>query len=402
VDHKEIPFGLIKEGKIYRLAWGENAEREIGEVREGDVEKSSLFFVNRFNDLVSKIAEATEKIDSTENKGSFLMKLIHLKGQLPEHDGLGDYQALFDKLTKYESLVKDIIHKNRQRNSEIKTALVEEAKALEEILNWKEATEQAQDLKSRWIKTGSAEEDKNEGLETEFWEIITRFFDRKKQFYEDKQKLTEHRKRQYQELVEEAKKLNEVHGKERFDKVKALKQRWKDTGGVPAEFYKPLMDEFNQILKKGKKPFVAKKIDYSDTLKKVLEIKSDPTLYDKKQLDIIKKDLMKDRSRSPEKWEILELVQILNEREFVLKLASKRFPDFPKIEKEKKKGIKKGIISDLIQRDQEELKVYEENSANFSSSDGSMNKLVESKLRGQKKKIAIKTKLLEWVDSGEF
>ena len=298
--------------------------------------------------------------------------------------------------------MKDIIQKNRLRNSEIKTALIEEAKELDEVINWKEATDKAQDLKTRWIKTGSAEEEKNDVLETSFWEVITRFFDKKKQFYEDKQRLTEHRRRQYETLIAEARMLDNIHGKERFDKVKLLKQKWKDTGGVPAELYKPLMDEFNQILKKGKRPFAPKKVDYSETLKKLAEVKLDPMKYDKQELDFMKKDLMKDRSRSPEKWEALELIQILNERDFILKLANKRFPEFPTLDKDKKKGIKKGIINDLIQRDSEELKIYEENSANFSSSDGSMNKLVESKLKGQKKKIAVKTKLLGWIESGEF
>lgn len=402
MDNKEIPFGFISKEKIYRHSWGNHPEKEIGEVREGDIEKSSQFFIARFTDLASKVSEVTEKIDSTENKGSFLMKLIHLKDQLPEHDGLGDYQKLHDQLTKYENLVKDIIQKNRLRNSEIKSALIEEAKELDEIINWKEATEKAQDLKTRWIKTGSAEEDKNKGLETDFWEIITRFFDRKKQFYEDKQKLTDHRKRQYEELVEEARKLNDIHGKERFDKVKLLKEKWKETGGIPAEHYKPLLEEFNQTLKKGKKPFPQKSLDYAKIHERLLNVKSDPTSHNKQELDSLKKELMKDRSRSNEKWAALELIQILNERDFILKLANKRFPDFPKMDREKKKGIKKGIINDLIQRDMEELKIYEENSANFSSSDGSMNKLVESKLKSQRKKIAIKSKLLEWIDTEEF
>ncbi len=397
----EIPFGFEKNGKIYRSAWADHPDREIGEVRDNDVEKSVIFFQERFSDLSSKIQEVTEKIDNTTNKGSFLMKLVHLKAQLPEHDGLGDYQELLNTIDKYESLVKDIIQKNRERNTEIKTALIEEAKELEDINNWKESTEKAHDIKARWIKTGSAEEDKNEALEKEFWDKISHFFDRKKQFYEDKQKLIEHRRRQYEELVLEAEKLANLHGKERFDKVKELKERWKETSGIPSEFYQPLYTSFQKALK-GRKLKPRQTINYKDILEKLEQIKLEKIPFDKKELDTLKKSIFKDRSRSDDKNKSLQLIQILQEKEFVTKLAHKRFPDFPRIEKEKKKGIKLGIVKDLIQRDKEDLKIYEENSANFSSSDGSMNKLVESKIKGQKRKIDVKMILLDWIEKGEF
>lgn len=397
----EIPFGFIKGDKIFLKGWNDHKEREIGEVRDGDIEKSTQFFTERFSDLVKKVDEVTEKIDSTENKGSFLMKLVHLKEHLPTHDGLGDYAALLDKIEKYESLVRDIIQKNRARNTEIKMALIDEAKSINDIIIWKEATEKAHDLKSRWIKTGSAEEDKSEAIEEEFWGIISSFFERKKQFYEDKQKLTEHRIRQYKELVESAEALKDLHGQERFEKVKLLKEQWKEVGGVPADHYKPLLEEFNKHLKGGRK-FESKRTDYTEILQLLTTIKEGKQPFDKRELDQLKKNIFRDKSRSDDKKQALELIQLLNEREFVLKLANKRFPDFAKLEKEKKKSIKIGIIKDLIQRDTDDLKVYEENSANFSSSDGSMNKLVEGKINGQKKKIAVKTKLLGWIDSGEF
>ena len=397
----EIPFGYVKEGKIYRTGWSDFPDKEIGEVRDDNIEKSTEFFQERFTDLESKVIEVTTKIDESENKGSFLMKLVHLRDQLPEHDGLGDYSTLRSKIDQYETLVRDIIQKNRERNTEIKTALIEEAGELEDIVNWKEATEKAHDLKARWIKTGSAEEEKNEELETSFWGIVTHFFDRKKQFYEDKQKLIVHRQNKYEELVQEAQNLGALRGKERFDKVKDLKARWKENGGIPSEQYQPLHDAFYKALKGGKKPFTSN-VDYTGVLSKLEEIKKGTIPFNKEEIDAIKKSTFRDKARSQEKFKVLNLIPILSEREFVMKLAYKRFPDYAKLEMEKKQNVKRGILNDLIQRDKEDLKIYEENSANFSSSDGSMNKLVENKIKGQKKKIEVKTQLLEWIDSGEF
>lgn len=399
----DIPFGYVKDGKIYRKGWGEHPDKEIGEVRDDNIEKSAAFFEERFADLKQKVDEVTTKIEETENKGSYLMKLVHLKEQLPNHDGLGDYPALLETIDKYISLVQDIIQKNRERNTEIKTTLLKEAEQLDDIVNWNEATEKAHDLKTRWIKTGSAEDEKNEELEEIFWGKITHFFDRKKQFYEDKQKLIEHRQRKYEELVMEAENLADLHGKARFDKVKDLKQRWRDNGGIPSEQYQPLHEAFYKALKGGGngRPS-SSSLNYKEILEQLESIKAGEIPFDKKEIDILKKAMFRDRSRSEEKGKVLRLIPLLMERDFVMKLANRRFPDFPKMDKEKKKGIKKAILKDLIQRDTEDLKTYEENSANFSSSDGSMNKLVENKIRGQKKKIDTKTQLLDWIDSGEF
>lgn len=399
MENTLVPFGFVKEGKVYLSSWSEHKDREIGEVRDEDVEKSATFFVERFEDLRKKVDEVADKIDATENKGSFLMKLLHLKDQLPNHEGLGDYPALLTKLNQYESLVSDIINKNRIRNSGIKTALLVETEEIENTISWKEGSIKVGDLKSRWIKTGSAEEGKNEALEEKFWELIKQFFDRKKQFFEDKEKLVHHRRRQYEELVEKASKLVEFHGKERFDQIKELREQWKEVGGVPSEIFQPLIEKFNLYLKTTKS---TPQIDYPEILGKLQLVNTGKEAYNKDDLDRFKKSIFRDKRRSQGKQDSLELIQLLHEKEFVLKLANKRFSDFPKLDKDKKKSIKAGIIKDLIARDEDDLKMYEENASNFSSSDGSMNKLVESKINSQKRKVQVKTKLLNWVDTGKF
>ena len=398
MKNSDVPFGYEKDGKVYLSGWLDHPDREIGEVRDEDISKSAQFFVDRFSDLKKKVEEVTEKIDATENKGSFLMKLLHLKEQLPKHDGLGDYKLLLDQLTKYESLVTDIIKKNRERNSEIKTALIEEAKVAVEVINWKEGTEKVNDLKARWIKTGNAEDNKNEQLEADFWEIVKGFFDRKKNFYEDKQKLLELRQRQYEELVLEAEKTKELFGKRRFERIKELRETWKGIGGVPNDVFAPLHSQFNEHLREKN----TSSVDYSKTIQSLEEVKRGEAPFKKEDLDRIKKSTFRDKGRNPDKGAVLELIQLLVEREFIKKLSLKRFPDFASLDPGKKKSIRTGILMDLISRDKEELKLFEENSSNFTSRDGSMNKMLEGKLRGQKRKITIKEKLLEWIQNDEF
>ncbi|MEP1095723.1 MAG: DUF349 domain-containing protein [Cyclobacteriaceae bacterium] len=398
MKNPDVPFGYEKDGKLYLSGWLEYPDREIGEVRDEDVVKSAQFFVERFSDLQKKIEEVIEKIETTENKGSFLMKLLHLKEQLPKHDGLGDYQFLYDQLSKYESLVNDIVKKNRERNTEIKSSLIEEVKAAVEVINWKEATEIVNDLKAKWIKTGNAEEGKNEQLEEEFWEIVKSFFDRKKNFYEDKQKLLELRQKKYQELVVEAEKTKELYGKRKFDRIKELRETWKGVGGVPNDVFAPLHERFNMHLREQN----SSGVNYSDAVRFLEAIRKGETDFKKDEVDRIKQKVYRDKGRNPTKGKILELIQLLVEREFVVKLSLKRFPDFVSLESSKKKSIRAGIVKDLLARDKEELKLFEENSSNFTSRDGSMNKMLDGKLRGQIRKIAIKEKLLEWIENDEF
>ncbi len=327
------------------------------------------------------------------------MKLLHLKEQLPQHDGLGDYQVLLEKLERNESLVKDIIQKNRARNTEIKTALIEEVKEAVEAINWKEGTDKVNDIKARWIKTGNAEEGKNDELEEEFWDLVKAFFDRKKNFYEDKQRLTEMRQKQYENLVSEAEKVSELFGKVRFDRIKQLREEWRNVGGVPSEIFKPLIEQFNYYLKAKKS---APKTDYSMILSSLMALKASKEPIDKRELELIRKNAFNDKSRNPEKKQVLEWIQLLLERDFINNLASKRFKDFHKLDGEKKKSIRLGIVKDLITRDREDLKTYEENSANFSSYDGKVNKMVVGKLKNQQRKIHIKEKLLEWIKDDAF
>ena len=57
MDILEVPFGFIKAGKVYQSGWGEFPDREIGEVRDDNNEKSVEFFNDRFADLEQKIKE---------------------------------------------------------------------------------------------------------------------------------------------------------------------------------------------------------------------------------------------------------------------------------------------------------------------------------------------------------
>jgi hypothetical protein len=399
VKDQETQFYFLKEEKVILKAWGAYSDREIGVVKDHNTEASIKYFVDRFSDLEKKIAALVATIEEAVNKGSFMMKLQHLKGVILSHEGIGDYQKLNDTLIHYEDILNDFIAKNRERNTEIKKALVEEARVSVEKINWKDATAEVHDIKNRWIKTGNATEGEQEKLEQEFWEILGGFFDMKKAFYEDKKRLSEKTKIGYQSLVAEAKTMQDIHGKERFEKVKGLKERWEALGNIPKEEYGPLFDQFNRYLKPSQKSLSAPKFDIKPIIKELDGCINDSSKIDLKRLEnlreILKTYQPSDFNAKQERKEAFTKIQLLKERSFLKSLAMRRDKEYRKMDSSSQTALEIKILIELVNRDKEDLKLYLENSGNFSSSSGELNPMVEKKLSQQKMKVFVKEMLLE-------
>ncbi|MFY0600016.1 MAG: DUF349 domain-containing protein [Cyclobacteriaceae bacterium] len=398
MEEKETTFGVIRDSKVLLKTWGETPERVIGEVREDDPEASFRYFEDRFSELENKVSELEKIIEESINKGSFLMKLVHLKEVLLSHDGLGDYQSLLDRLLKQEALLTDIINKNRERNSEIKKTLIEEAKVTVDKINWKEATAEIHEIKTRWIKTGNAPEEEQSQLEEEFWSIVSGFFDKKKAFYEDKKRLGEKNKSAYEDLVKEASKLEGVHGKARFEKVKELKTKWEELGNIPKEEYGPLIDQFNKNLKPAQK-FVQSTVDVKSIKNELNEYLTGAERVNLKRLEELRNTLKSYKPTSygakQERREIFTTIQLLKERDFLINLTRKRFKNFKEMDEIQFKESQVKVLRDLLARDKEDLVQYTDNAEKFSSSSGQMNPMIEKKLNQQKTKVSVKEQLLE-------
>jgi hypothetical protein len=402
VSSGEIPFGFVKDNDLYLKAWGQYPDRRIGEVKEEGLAAAVAYFEQKFVDLKGKIDDLTGKIESSDNKGSYLMKLLHLKEGLATHDGLGDYQSLADLLEKQEVLLRDIIAKNRDRNSEIKKALLAELQGALEVVNWKESTDKINDVKARWIKTGHAREDEHEVLEKDFWDHVQGFFDKKKQFYGDKKKLAEVRAKKYEDLIEEAAQaLQGLKGKERFDMVKDLKARWQTVGNVPASIYKDMMYQFNRVLKGQPAPIIPNMDDISRTVQDMYDRR---LAFNQEQLQGFRKVLAgfrpKDFDVKKRRSELMERINLVWERNFLEDLASRKTRGWDELPKSEKLEAMRRLLKDFIRRDKEDLMKFEDNIGNFSSHHRDADKMMERKLGQQRNKIAVKEKLLRILEAG--
>ena len=242
------PYGYVNDGKVFLKGYLGGEDREIGVVRDGE-EASIQYFVERYNTIKAKILIIEENVKEAENKGSYLMKLIHMRSQLDSYNGLGDFEYLLDIILSLEEEIKVYISGNRVKNKEIKEALLLETQEidLEAIQDWKEATEVIKELKLKWIKTGSAPKELDEEYNQRFSNMVEHYFKYRRQTISENTKKARERFNSYRELLQDIKLINQKGGgADAKAHVAKLQEDWKEVGRIPKKKYAKVSFEFKK------------------------------------------------------------------------------------------------------------------------------------------------------------
>lgn len=405
-------FGYIKDGKVFLKGFLGREDREIGEVK-GDEPSTLRYFEARFTQLQEKVSQLKAAIQENQNKGSFLMKLIHLKESLFESDALGDFTSLIAELEEQEAFLVEIIQGNRSKNLEIKQGLIQEAIALQESTDWKETTEKFKELKLRWIKTGPVEKEVHEELETQFNQAVNFFFGQRQEFYDQLTLQAEVNIKVYESLLEQAREAHDLpDAKMAFDISKRIQKEWKAAGKVPAERRQPIWDEFsrlnNRIFSRYKRTLnpgpemhpreVLRKIEgMVEELKKMAH---QPTSQEiTVRAKAIQEDWKKLPMRKPKEATLPArsyqfFMDIIFEKAFLEKLGHSKYADFDAKPVEEQQQIKASILKDLLHRDQSELETMQNNSDNFRVETPDFEMMMKKKLSSLKRKIDVKNYVL--------
>jgi hypothetical protein len=224
-------YGYIEGDQVWLQPFMDLPARQVGLVKESD-DAALQYFAQRFETFRGKVDELLQKMDESENKGSFLMKALHLKDQIATYDGLGDFEAIHRRLTAAEEAIKVTIARNREKNLATKISLITEVEALRDTVDWQEAGEKLKDLRQGWIKTGPVEKQLTEELETRFHAAVEDFFLRKKEFMAEKKAMTNRVYDKYKELIHKSEALqNSIDFDETTKKLKQLQLDWREVGG---------------------------------------------------------------------------------------------------------------------------------------------------------------------------
>jgi hypothetical protein len=239
-------YGYIKDDNVYLKGYNDRPDRQIGVVKESS-EASIAYFEDRYQKLLEKVEEVAAAIEESQNKGSYLMKLVHIRESLETYNAIGDSTAVERRIVELEQGIEDYISENRVKNTEIKTALLAEAQELKDSSDWEEVSEYLKDLKMRWIRTGSVGEE-DEEISEEFDRCLDIFFERRKAFFDNERIVNDDRILQYKRISNKVRKLNYQKEKtpEMRQEVIDLQKAWKDVGVIPKWKYLKLYRNYKR------------------------------------------------------------------------------------------------------------------------------------------------------------
>ncbi|MCC9136557.1 DUF349 domain-containing protein [Pontibacter silvestris] len=225
-------YGFIQEQQVWLKSFMSYPARQVGEVKESE-DDSMVYFAKRFEMFQDKVNNLLERIATSDNKGSFLMKVLHMKEQVASYDALGDFDKIYHTLSKAEEEINETIKQNREKNLNTKINLIQQAEALQDSIEWQETTDQLKELRTTWIKTGPVEKELTEEIEERFKAAVEVFFERKKNFFEDKKRMQNRAYERYKELIAKSVALqNSDDWEGTTAKLKDLQNQWKEVGGT--------------------------------------------------------------------------------------------------------------------------------------------------------------------------
>ncbi|GAB3757895.1 DUF349 domain-containing protein [Spirosoma pomorum] len=264
-------YGYVKDGKVFLKGYLNYEDRQIGEVKRTEQEALD-YFKNRFIIAENKVSQLEKDIDEAQNKGSYLTKLVQLRKKLIGFDALGDFPPLLERLDAQEALLADLISVNQLKNLEIKRALIGEAEALVDSTDWRPTADALQEVKTKWIKTGPVDKSVEADVEGRFQELLDSFFQRRREFFNEQNKIIQERLDKYDELIRLAFRANRLGDLDAaFQEVRRLNNAWKQVGEVPIKKSGKLYKSF----KKATTTFYAK---YNEAKGIVIEKKIDPRI----------------------------------------------------------------------------------------------------------------------------
>jgi hypothetical protein len=102
----------VIENKIFAKRIGE----DFAELPEIDNDNKLDFYIGQFLKFEQQAQSIFDKIDATENKGSYLAKILLLVDELKKLNGIGDFEALDQKIQSYKFVLSEQVESNRRRN----------------------------------------------------------------------------------------------------------------------------------------------------------------------------------------------------------------------------------------------------------------------------------------------
>jgi len=405
-------YGYVKDSKVFLKGYLDFPDRQIGEVKRTEQEAID-YFKNRFNIVLNKVEQLEREIDEALNKGSYLTKLIQLQRKLKGFDALGDFVPLLRRLEEKEEYLKGLIEVNQLKNLEIKRALIEDVKVAAAVTDYATATDQIQEIKAKWIRTGPVDKEYQEEIETTFQQILDDFFQRRRDYFDEQNKLNQHRIEEYEKLIKITKTLSYAKDlDEAYAKARDVRNAWNNIGEVPPKrffkvnkayrhFLKLFYDKYNAA--KGIEPKV--RIDPRIVEQQKLLAQAETLL---RQPDII--EASQEAKALLSKWKEIKIPFKLADKElaekfrmvcdkifelsYLARVISRKYPAFDLKSPEEQLRTKYRELEWLTKREKSDLEFAQLEFDRTATGDPEQDKQAVGRINIQKRKVQMKGRIL--------
>lgn len=145
-----------------------------------------------------------------------------------------------------------IEHKDVQNdNLKIKTDLCIQAESFQDSEDWKKTTDALIKLQKKWKEAGPVPRKSSEKVWKRFRAACDKFFERKSEYYSNRDEIFKDNYKLKKELISEIEKQEPVEdADESFDKIKDFQRRWNEIGFVPFKQKDVLIDLYRSAINK--------------------------------------------------------------------------------------------------------------------------------------------------------
>jgi hypothetical protein len=405
-------YGYVKDGKVFLKGYLNYPDRQIGEVKRTEQEAID-YFKNRFTIAEGKVSLLEKEIEEAQNKGSYLTKLIQLRRKLIGFDAIGDFVPLLERLDTAEDYLSQLIHVNQIKNLEIKRALIEDAKEAAAIPDWQEATDAIQEVKSKWIRTGPVDSTVQEDVDTQFQAVLDDFFHRRREFFAEQNKIIQGRVDEYERLIKQVKQLSWSNDLDAaYQKTREIRNAWNAVGEVPPKKFFKINKAYRHFLKLFYDKYnLAKGIEP--------KVRVDPRILEQQKLlaqaeDALKNDnivLAAEKAKVLlSKWKDIRIPFKLADKElaekfrstcdkifelsYLARVISRKYPAFEMKSEEEQLRTQIREMEWLVSRERSDLEIATIETERSLTGNEEEDKRMLGRLNIQKRKIAMKDKIL--------
>jgi Domain of Unknown Function (DUF349) len=223
---KEL-FKLEESGELNLLSNPYVKERTITSFSPESHDAVLKNLIEKFASLEAKLRELEVEWIATEDKLKMAEKVAHIKEQINQCNGVGDFARAGALIHDWEHTIYTLA----EENYAAKVSLTEQAEGLAASEEWKDATQAFRDIADKWKQMGHVDKGRNDKLWNRIEAARKAFQDRKKVHHEDEEKNMLVNLDLKIDLVEQAEAIaSSEEWKKTSDTFQRLTEEWKTIG----------------------------------------------------------------------------------------------------------------------------------------------------------------------------